>query len=344
MISYTFKICSRYKRILLLLPFVCIIFFSIPMPAFSQEDSAVRFVVFGHVYPDYDALKESIEKVNTIHPDFVVFLGDTLPNHHQTGWNEVLAITQNIEAPVYFVPGNHDIADRAGDKRLFAEKIGPLFQTFTVKGIEFVTLNTTIGAPSGAYDIDFDQLRFLEQVYRNTTKKKIVLVHHCLFSQDNGSLCNNRGQLISLENNWNHVAVPLIADKTLAVFTGDVGSRHPYYAYTENGVSYYGVGFAPDQLEYPAHFLSVEIAEDALSVKPVSIRDDLTEVNSLFEKEQPPSFRESVGRFSYERVRMVVIGRLKEIAVLLAGLSFLLGCALSLAIFRLRKYHAKKTV
>jgi len=113
-----------FSRLVCLFLFLIITF---PSVFIAAETWAVqpktRFVVFGHVYEDYDALRQSIKKVNALNPDFVVFLGDTL-NSRTTTWDELLAITKNITAPVYFVPG---IVDQP-EKRGFVRKTYRTFQ------------------------------------------------------------------------------------------------------------------------------------------------------------------------------------------------------------------------
>jgi len=320
---------------------ICLTFLFLPSFVFAGE-KPVNFVVFGHVYPDYEAVEKSVEKVNALNPDFIAFLGDTLPPDHQTEWDEIRSITGKFDAPVYFVPGNHDIEDRVGDKAYFVENVNPLYQTFTERNITFVTLNSSNVAPLANFDVVGEQIEWLENVYKKDKSKKILFVHHCLFYQDEAKLCNNRGQKISEENNWNVNVLPVIREDTIAVFTGDVGTKQPYYSYAENGVDYFGVGFARDKLKYPQHFLYVEVSEDSLSVRPVLIEDQLVDINSLNKKEKAVSFRESVPKFSYERLRIIIITYLKKITALsVAGNIFLVSLFIFL-FFKQKKGNENK--
>ena len=299
----------------------------------------VRFAVFSHVYPDYEALEDSLPKIEEINPDFVIFVGDSLPSHHETEWVDLLEITNQIGAPVHFVPGNHDIEDRAGDKEYFVENIGPLHKTFKAKGITFITLNSSNVAPLGNFDVVGKQVDWLKNIYKTDKRKKIVFVHHCLFYKDDGNLCNNRGRLLGSTSSWNENVVPTIKDDVLAVFVGDVGgSRHPYISYKENDIQYYGVGFTNNRLKYPQHFLDVKVfSDDSMSVKPVIIFDELSEVDSLYEIDLPHSFRENLSKFSYERFRGIAITYFKQISLGLAGLSsvlFVLVVVLSAKLYK----------
>ncbi|OGH81058.1 MAG: hypothetical protein A3F93_02745 [Candidatus Magasanikbacteria bacterium RIFCSPLOWO2_12_FULL_34_7] len=294
-------------------------FLLVPDFVFAQIDKKedVSFVVFGHIYPDYEALEKSVEKVNQLQPDFVVFNGDTLPNNHQTEWEVILEITDKFSMPVYFVPGNHDIEDRSDDRQNFIEKIGPLYQSFELKNINFLFLNSSdVVAPIATYDILGTQLEWLKENFKKD-KQNIVFVHHCLFYEDEVDLCNNRGQTISESNNWNFEVVPFINSNTLGVFVGDVGSRQPYFAYQENGIDYYGVGFSEREYKFPQHFLHVVVSEDDIVVNPIAVHEDIAGLNFKKIEERLPSYRENIPRFSYERLRMIMIVYLKKITALL---------------------------
>src|SRR3989344_4923994 len=289
-------------------------FLLVPDFVFAQIDKKedVSFVVFGHIYPDYEALEKSVEKVNQLKPDFVVFNGDTLPNNHQTEWEVILEITDKFSMPVYFVPGNHDIEDRSDDRQNFIEKIGPLYQSFELKNINFLFLNSSdVVAPIATYDILGTQLEWLKENFKKD-KQNIVFVHHCLFYEDEVDLCNNRGQTISESNNWNFEVVPFINSNTLGVFVGDVGSRQPYFAYQENGIDYYGVGFSEREYKFPQHFLHVVVSEDDIVVNPIAVHEDIAGLNFKKIEERLPSYRENIPRFSYERLRMIMIVYLKK--------------------------------
>ena len=306
--------------------FFLLVFTLVPITVFGQteEKEGVSFVVFGHVYPDYEAVEKSIEKVNELNPDFVIFNGDTLPSSHHVEWDYVKNITDNFNAPVYFVPGNHDIQDRADDKKKFIENIGPLSQVFEVNSINFVILNSVdIDAPLATYDLSGEQVVWLEESI-DEDMLNIIFVHNCLFFQDENKLCNNKGQVIGENNNWNLKAVPILNSVAKAVFVGDVGTKQPYISYSENGVQYYGVGFSRDRSKTPQHFLSVSIKNDNVIVEPVVIFNELSEVNSMEKLERKTSFRETMPKFSYERLRMIVIVYLKKITALLALSSFVL--------------------
>ncbi len=313
----------RYKLFFYILLLLIVQPYSFVAAENEGAQNNVHFIVFGHVYTDYNALQQSIIKVNALDPDFVVFLGDTLPNNHKTGWDELFAITKDILAPVYYVPGNHDISDRPEDKSIFIEKVGPLYQEFTIRDKQFILLNTASGLP-GTYDLEDEQIDWLYSTFQdNTTSKKIILMHHCLFYEDDTVLCNGRYEKMGSEYSWNREIVPFIKDKVMAVFVGDLGTRQTYFSYQENEVPYYGVGFSKNGLQYPPHFLSVEIVKDDLTVTPIIIRDELSKINSLDYKLNVVSHKERGPVSQY--IRNLVKPHLKEFALGFAILSGVLG-------------------
>jgi len=100
------------------------------------------------------------EQVNGVNPDLVIHLGDVvhpvphLPTYGSASKaaNEIMS---RIEAPVYYVPGNHDVGDKDNPtvpsyvvnesyQEKFMEHMGPLYQSFDHRGVHFVLINSPI--------------------------------------------------------------------------------------------------------------------------------------------------------------------------------------------------------
>ena len=240
----------------------------------AETDNKITFIVLGHVYPDYEALELSVDLINEENPDFIVFLGDTLESPDRS-WPELKQIIDKIDSPVYFIPGNHDIS-RDGTGKYFEEMSGFLFTSFSIKEYTFLILNT-VTEKTGIYDISEEQVGFIEEIYEQNDEEKFIFMHNCLFYNYDNQFCNSRE--FFTENNWNSLTVPIIQNKTVAVFVGDVGINEPYFGYEEDSISYFGVGFSPkeSQLKIPQHFLKVVYEEGELTVNPIIIRQDLTQ-------------------------------------------------------------------
>src|SRR5712691_379652 len=54
-----------------------------------------------------DNLKRAVEIINARRPDAVIPSGDIGENPH--AWDEAKSILKKLKAPLYYVPGNHDV-------------------------------------------------------------------------------------------------------------------------------------------------------------------------------------------------------------------------------------------
>lgn len=271
----------------------------------------------GHIYPDYDALNISLDLIEQENPDFVVFLGDSLHAPHES-WDELKILIDKISAPVYFSPGNHDIYSNGTIGGFFTEEISPeLFFNFKIRETNFIILNTVSDKES---DISKEQVDFIKSVL-GSKNNNIILMHHCLFYNYDNQFCNSKPYID--ENNWNKL-VPLIQNKTLAVFVGDVGINEPYFGYKENGISYFGVGFSPEesQLKIPQHMLKVTLNGEDIKVMPIPIRQDLTK--SKYLSIQDNSFFTKFKSFIKKNLALVLKTFSITIALLVAIIIFLL--------------------
>jgi len=297
------------------LVFLIVIMSVFPLTQASTEE--ITFIAMGHIYPDYDALNISIDLIEQENPDFVVFLGDSLSSPYES-WDELKPLIDKISAPVYFAPGNHDIYGNGASEGVFASEISPeLFFTFKIRETNFIILNTVSDEES---DISEEQVDFIKSVL-GSKNNNIILMHHCLFYNYDNQFCNSRPFI--KENNWNKL-VPSIQNKTLAVFVGDVGINEPYFGYKENGISYFGVGFSPEesQLKIPQHMLKVTLNGEDIKVMPIPIRQDLTK--SKYLSIQDKSFYTQFKSFIKKNLALVLKTFSITITLLVGVIIFLL--------------------
>lgn len=66
----------------------------------------------GHSPQAADNLRKAVEMINARHPDAVVVSGDIGERPENRG--HAKEILQALAAPVYYVPGNHDLHNAAG--------------------------------------------------------------------------------------------------------------------------------------------------------------------------------------------------------------------------------------
>jgi 3',5'-cyclic AMP phosphodiesterase CpdA len=143
---------------------------------------------------DWDAARyrEAVAMANDIRPNFVVVGGDMIDDvTSQEQIDELLRITAGLDRdiPVYWVPGNHDIAldtvvptPPSIDK--YREVFGPDYYAFDYGGYRFIVLNTVVlDHPEEVPDELDSQMAFLEHELSATDAGRAVLFgHHPMFT------------------------------------------------------------------------------------------------------------------------------------------------------------------
>lgn len=134
-----------------------------------------------------DALVKEINSLNDI--QFVIFTGDNIDNPDVKYLHKFLKTVNKIDAPVYFVIGNHDVSVNSGlDKDKYLDIIRqhnwfyPAWNTnyvFKKKGVVFVVVDgakQVIPGPNGYYKQD--TLAWLDKVLAKNKKKPVVIIQH----------------------------------------------------------------------------------------------------------------------------------------------------------------------
>ena len=90
-------------------------------------------------------LRQAVAMINDRHPDAVVLSGDIGENPQQ--WQQAREILKNLRAPLYYVPGNHDV--HSNDVERYRRVFGKDYYTFRVKYVTFVVIDSQL---LGNYD------------------------------------------------------------------------------------------------------------------------------------------------------------------------------------------------
>ncbi|HZD96294.1 MAG TPA: metallophosphoesterase, partial [Candidatus Sulfotelmatobacter sp.] len=85
-------------------------------------------------------LRRTVDMVNARHPDAVVLSGDIGENQEE--WQRAREILKGLRAPLYYVPGNHDVHTQ--DVQRYRGVFGPDYYRFQVKGITFVVIDSQL--------------------------------------------------------------------------------------------------------------------------------------------------------------------------------------------------------
>src|SRR5207237_6091146 len=77
---------------------------------------------------------------NALYPDAVILSGDI--GEHPEQWQHAREILKSLKAPLYYVPGNHDV--HTHDVNKYREVFGKDYYTFRVKNVEFVVIDSQL--------------------------------------------------------------------------------------------------------------------------------------------------------------------------------------------------------
>jgi Icc protein len=169
----------------------------------AQQPTGFRFVHFTdtHIQPELRA-REGVEMafaaINAENPDFILGGGDFVMDIDSASaarstqlMDLYLAARKGLKAKLYEVPGNHDVygmssrspiaaSDPRFGKKVFQEKIGPLYQSFDHKGWHLILLDS-IGSVGREFvgSIGPEQLDWLKADLARTGRQTpiVVLTH-----------------------------------------------------------------------------------------------------------------------------------------------------------------------
>lgn len=139
--------------------------------AFGDETGDIQFVVMSDRTGGMRAgvFREAVEKVNLLHPQFVISIGDLVdgytedPELLRSQWEEVDGILESLDVPFYYVAGNHDISNPWMEE-IWKERLGSPYYHFLYKGVLFIVLNTEDEGIYGMTDTQVsDVLEVLEE-------------------------------------------------------------------------------------------------------------------------------------------------------------------------------------
>jgi 3',5'-cyclic AMP phosphodiesterase CpdA len=88
-----------------------------------------------------DHLRKAVEMINARHPDAVILSGDI--GESTENREKVKTILKGLTAPVYYVPGNHDVVNTNSLER-YRKQFGPDYYRFQVKNVEVLALDSEL--------------------------------------------------------------------------------------------------------------------------------------------------------------------------------------------------------
>jgi 3',5'-cyclic AMP phosphodiesterase CpdA len=140
---------------------------------------------------DEDLLGDSIERINLMHPDFVVVAGDLTGGGYQWEFEEVARWLEGIQPPKVIVPGNHD-ARNVGYihfQRIFGERFSTYRQEFEPERAERLRATgvTVVAVDSSEPDLNDGRVGrewypWIRDQFEHPDDVNIFVLHHHLVS------------------------------------------------------------------------------------------------------------------------------------------------------------------
>ena len=170
--------------------------------------------------------EKGLEKLNLLRPEFVMSVGDLIEGYTKDEaeidqqWDEIEGFTGRLDAPFFYVAGNHDMANPAQAKK-WRERFGPAYYHFVYRDVLFLCLNT--------YDpesrLSSEQIAYVERALRANPNVRwtCVFMHEPLWDYK------------KKENGWPEVE-KLLAHRPYTVFAGHY---HAYTKYVRNDRRYF---------------------------------------------------------------------------------------------------------
>jgi hypothetical protein len=173
----------------------------------------------------------AVEQLNLLQPEFVVCVGDLIEGYTERRdlldrqWREFQGYVARLKMPFFYVPGNHDLANKAQDK-VWEEKFGRRYYHFVYRDVLFLLLNSEDPPDQDPGKVSAGQLAWLKKTLdaNAAVRWTLVFIHKPMWLTGDPA-----------KNGWAAVE-ELLGDRPHTVFAGHV---HRYHKFTRNGRNYY---------------------------------------------------------------------------------------------------------
>ena len=174
--------------------------------------------------------RRAVDVLNLLQPQFVLSVGDLVEGYTDDRsvadreWREFESEVNRLQMPFFYVPGNHDLANRFLT-RVWRERYGRRYYHFVYRGILFLVLNSEDhrGQDGG---IGPQQMEYVRKGLEENRDARwtVVFLHRPLWDQANVET-----------SGWLDVEQAL-ADRPYTVFAGH---EHNFRKYVRQGHDYY---------------------------------------------------------------------------------------------------------
>lgn len=197
----------------------------------NENESQFQFAIVSDRTGGHRAnvFAQAVEKLNLMQPAFVMSVGDLIEGGKKSDdkigaeWKEFDGMVNKLSMPFFYVPGNHDVANK-DDARFWEAKLGRRYYHFVYRNTLFLILNGY--DPAGTSEIGKEQIAYAQKALQDNAKASwtLVFVHHPMWNVNNGA-----------KNGWGAIEKTL-KGRNYTVFCGHV---HRYDKWVRQGMNYY---------------------------------------------------------------------------------------------------------
>ncbi len=175
-----------------------------------------------------NVFRNAVEALNLLKPEFVMSVGDLIHGYKKDSaklsaeWGEINNIIGKLQMPFFYVPGNHDISNKAM-AALWKKQFGVPYYSFVYKNVLFLCLNTEESNVNEGL-LGNKQLAWIKRVLKDHRHVRwtCVFMHQPLWYNDRDK------SFKKLEK--------MLQSRKYTVFAGHF---HQYRKCTRNGRKYY---------------------------------------------------------------------------------------------------------
>lgn len=171
----------------------------------------------------------AVKKINLMQPEFVISVGDLIEGYSEDNgqwaleWAEFQSKLKQLQMPFFYVPGNHDLANRLMSEN-WKRKFGRTYFEFRYHDVLFVALNSEDPPASEPFAFGSEQQAWLADVLRRHEDARwtFVFMHKPAWAYADAD---------HEKTGWNNVERAL-GSRKYTVFAGHV---HNYAKFVRNG-------------------------------------------------------------------------------------------------------------
>jgi hypothetical protein len=116
---------------------------------FDNDPAQFHFAIVGDRTGRHrdGVFEKGLAKLNLLRPELVMSVGDLIEGYTQDEaeidqeWDEIAGFTAKLDAPFFYVPGNHDLSNPVQQKK-WRDRFGRSYYHFVYRNVLFLALNT----------------------------------------------------------------------------------------------------------------------------------------------------------------------------------------------------------